>query len=136
LTGAILAKSFKQKTFAKSSHESEVAAAVDSVKPGIAAAKLVSELGGIPLKAWLWQDNEAGIKTLFAGEGVHPRTRHYLIRWHFIHFMVEKGILEIKYVSTDAMKADYLTKPQGGAKALNGINGLGLFQPKADAREG
>ena len=136
LTGAILAKSFKQKIFAKSSHESEVAAAVDSVKPGIAAAKLVSELGGIPLKAWLWQDNEAGIKTLFAGEGVHPRTRHYLIRWHFIHFMVEKGILEIKYVSTDAMKADYLTKPQGGAKALNGINGLGLFQPKADAREG
>jgi hypothetical protein len=43
------------------------------------------------------------------------RTRHINIRYYFVKERVERGDIEFKYVPTDEMLADILTKPlQGG----------------------
>ena len=41
----------------------------------------------------------------------HDKTNHIEVRYHFIRDMVQKGFVNIKYVSTKEQVADMLTKP-------------------------
>ena len=41
----------------------------------------------------------------------HSRTKHIEIRYHFIRDHVQKGDIELEFVSTDSQWADILTKP-------------------------
>ncbi|KAL5708855.1 hypothetical protein ACHQM5_017835 [Ranunculus cassubicifolius] len=40
----------------------------------------------------------------------HNRTRHIAIKHHYIRDQVEKGKIEVKYISTEDQVADILTK--------------------------
>jgi hypothetical protein len=44
------------------------------------------------------------------------RTRHFNIKYFHITDLIESGEVEIQYCPTDAMLADYMTKPLTGAK--------------------
>ena len=41
----------------------------------------------------------------------HDKSKHIEIRYHFIHDMVQKGVVELQYIPTDDQTADILTKP-------------------------
>ena len=41
----------------------------------------------------------------------HDKSKHIEIRYHFICDMVQKGSVELQYISTDDHTADVLTKP-------------------------
>ena len=41
----------------------------------------------------------------------HDKSKHIEIRYHFIHDMVQKGAVELKYIPTNDQTADVLTKP-------------------------
>ena len=41
----------------------------------------------------------------------HDKSKHIEIRHHFIHDMVQKGAVDLQYISTDDQTADVLTKP-------------------------
>ena len=41
----------------------------------------------------------------------HDKSKHIEIRYHFIRDMVQKGAVELQYISTDDQTADVLTKP-------------------------
>jgi hypothetical protein len=44
------------------------------------------------------------------------RTRHYYIKYFYISDLIKKKEVSIKYCPTDAMIADYMTKPLTGQK--------------------
>ena len=41
----------------------------------------------------------------------HDKSKHIEIQYHFIHDMVQKGVVELQYISTDNHTADVHTKP-------------------------
>ena len=41
----------------------------------------------------------------------HDKSKHIEIQYHFIHDMVQKGVIELQYIPTDDQTADVLTKP-------------------------
>ena len=46
----------------------------------------------------------------------HDKLKHIEIRYHYIRDMVHKGVLKIKYVSTEEQVVDILTKPLSRVK--------------------
>ena len=44
------------------------------------------------------------------------RTRHFNFKYFYITDLIQRGEIQIEYCPTDAMIADYLTKPLVGAK--------------------
>ena len=53
-------------------------------------------------------------------------TKHIDIRYHFIHFEVQKGSINLIYCPTEEMTADVLTKALPNAKAKHFAKMLGL----------
>ena len=41
----------------------------------------------------------------------HDKSKHVEIRYHFIRDMVQKGAIELQYISTNDQVVDVLTKP-------------------------
>ena len=41
----------------------------------------------------------------------HDKSKHTKTRYHFIHDMVQKGAVELQYISTDDQTIDVHTKP-------------------------
>ena len=39
------------------------------------------------------------------------KSKHIEIQYHFIHDMVQKGVVELKYIPTDDQNANVLTEP-------------------------
>jgi hypothetical protein len=46
------------------------------------------------------------------------RTRHFNIKYFYITDLIERKEVQVEYCPTDAMIADYMTKPLVGAKFL------------------
>nr|GFD50176.1 retrovirus-related Pol polyprotein from transposon TNT 1-94 [Tanacetum cinerariifolium] len=57
----------------------------------------------------LYCDNRSGI-ALYCNNVQHSRSNHIGIRHHFIREQVEKGVVELYFVTTDYHLADIFTK--------------------------
>ena len=55
-------------------------------------------------------DSTAAISNTVNAGRFHARMKHVEIRYHYIRDMVQKGILKVAKVHTDANVADILTK--------------------------
>ena len=62
----------------------------------------------------IYYDNQSCIK-LFENPVFHNRSKHNEIRYHFIGDSVQRGAVQLAYISTDDQVADILTKslPKG-----------------------
>ena len=40
----------------------------------------------------------------------HEKSKHIEIQYHFIHYMVQKGVVELQFISTDNQNVDVHTK--------------------------
>lgn len=58
----------------------------------------------------MYNDNQSAQK-LTNNSMFHSRTKHIDIRHHFIRDAIKDNMIEIKYLSTNSMIADILTKP-------------------------
>ena len=56
------------------------------------------------------EDNQVAI-ALARNPVAHARTKHIDIHYHFIREGIQNGAIDLKYVATNAMVADILTKP-------------------------
>ena len=56
----------------------------------------------------------------------HARTKHIDIRYHFVHEGVQNGAIILKYVPTDEMIADILSKPLPKHPFEKLVIGLGM----------
>ena len=58
----------------------------------------------------------------------HDRSKHIEIRYHFIWNYVQRGVVELQYISVDEKVAEILTKSLGKGKFVFFRDKLGVLQ--------
>ena len=116
----------RQATVALSSTESEYSAATQATKEGVWCSRQLKELG-YPLKDPLkiYGDN-SGCVALAKNPEFHARTKHIEIQHHFIRERVEAKEVQLRWVPTERMVADVLTKSLGRGPFERARDMLGL----------
>jgi hypothetical protein len=112
--GVVYADSSKQKIVSKSSTEAELIGLTDGASQVIWCRNYLIEQGYQQLPAIIYQDNTSSITICLKGRSDSKRTRHVAIRYFFLKNYVERFELMIKYLPTEMMLADLLTKPLQG----------------------
>jgi hypothetical protein len=124
--GAVSWSSKRQEIVSLSTTESEYVAAMHGGKEALWLRSLISEVfGSIKEPTTLFSDNQAAI-SLTRDHQYHARTKHIDVRYHWIRWVVEQGVLKLIYCPTDDMVADVLTKALPSAKVKHFAAGLGL----------
>ncbi|KRY44405.1 Retrovirus-related Pol polyprotein from transposon TNT 1-94 [Trichinella britovi] len=112
---AINWESRKQRTVALSSTEAEYMALSEACKEAMHLKRMIEAITGLCKSVVLQSDNQSELK-LAKNPVFHARTKHIDIRYHFIREAAERKDVELRYLPTEQMMADVLTK--------------GLFKPK------
>ena len=107
----ILWKSMKQKIVTKSSTESELVAAADSVSYSYQIKNLLSEFGYKDLKINIQQDNLSTIQMIINNKPTSQRTRHIDLKYFFLRNRENMKDIKVNYTPTNLMIADIMTKP-------------------------
>jgi hypothetical protein len=114
-TGAINAKSTRQKLNTKSSTESELVGLSDMGSNVLWHLQFMQAQVMDPPAAVIRQDNMSTISMIKKGSSGSERTKHVAIRYYWLKDKIKSGDLEIIYCPTNSMIADILTKPLQGA---------------------
>lgn len=124
--GAICWGSKRQPITALSSTEAEYIALSTSVREILWLKQLAGEIDEhLNGHANVYCDNQGALR-LAETEAFRPRTKHIDIRYHHIRELVEKGVINIDYVSTEVMTADSLTKAVSAEKQKLCTKEMGL----------
>lgn len=116
----------KQQTIALSSTEAEYIAICESSKEAIYLRNILCELqcrNDSPVL--LYNDNQSAQK-LTENALFHKRTKHIDVKYHFVRSVVNKGLIEVKYLKTTDMPADILTKSLSSCKHYRFVEQLGI----------
>lgn len=106
----------KQKTIALSTAESETHAAVQATKEAIWLRNILQELSLEQSQpTTIYCDNQAAI-ALSRNPEYHSRSKHVDIQYHFLRQHVEIQTVELKFIGSEDMAADGLTKPLSRVK--------------------
>jgi hypothetical protein len=70
-------------------------------------------------------DNQCCIK-MMENPVFHDKTKYIEIQYHYIHDMVQRGVVKLQYVGTNEQVADVLTKPLSRVKFEYFRNKLGV----------
>ncbi|KAF5775409.1 putative RNA-directed DNA polymerase [Helianthus annuus] len=108
-------KSQLQHIVALSTTESEYVALTEAVKEALWLKGILKELGikaNVPV---ICCDNQGAIQ-LSKNSVYHERTKHISVKLHFIRDIVNKKLVEIKWVETEQNTADVFTKCLPGSK--------------------
>lgn len=109
--GAVSWLSKKQATVALSTAEAEYVALSTATQEAIWLRRLLADMGEPPEgPTEIYEDNQGAISMAKNPVG-HARTKHIDIRYHFVRERVQDGAITLKYIGTDEMVADILTKP-------------------------
>jgi hypothetical protein len=88
--------------------------------------KMLVGLFGVQLRPTvIYCDNQSCIK-LSENPVFHDRSKHIEIRYHFIRDYVQRGAVELQYISTEEQVADILTKALGRGKFVFFRDKLGV----------
>lgn len=109
--GPVSWASRKQKSTATSSTEAEYYALHMATCEALWFHNLFEELGyPFTNPITIFCDNQSTIKLAKNGE-YHARTKHIRVQYHQVRDALEANLIELKYVPTEEMVADGLTKP-------------------------
>lgn len=99
----------KQKTVAMSTAEAEYVALSEATKEAIHLRRFLFEVLGTVEATTIFCDNQSA--GLMAKNPVfHERTKHIAIKYHFVREVIESKDIIVKYLPTEEMPADVLTK--------------------------
>ena len=126
--GTIYGGSLKHRLNSKSSTEAELISVFDGTNQ-VLWTKYFLECQGYEVNnSTIYQDNGANILLKRNGKRSSKKgTRHISIRYFFITDKVQKGEIDIEYMPTGKMIADYFTKPLQGnlfRKMIDQIQGI------------
>jgi ribosomal protein S18 len=114
-TGAVMRKSSKQKLNTKSSMEAELVGASDYLPNTIWLKYFLEEQGYRIQENTFMQDNQSAMKLEMNGrKSCGQKSRHIDIRYFFIKDRFENDNIKVIYCPTEAMLADFFTKPLQG----------------------
>jgi hypothetical protein len=118
-------KSKRRQNVATSTTTAEIDSLYVGVIEGIWMKNFLKELG-LDLKTVKWyQDNQSAIKTLNSEKNM-DKTRHELVKIHYLREKVRENEIEIHYAATKEMIADIFTKPLNRGDFERQRNRLGL----------
>ena len=86
---------------------------------------LLAELGYHVSHIPLFGDNQ-GLIFIASNAVIEPRTKHIDIRYHYIHEVYNKEIVDVFYIDGNDNPADIFTKNLGAVKFLKFRSQLGL----------
>jgi hypothetical protein len=100
-----------QSTIAQSSTEAEFISAFNTSRAVVQYRQLLEEFGHSQDRATvIWEDNQSCI-----AQSKNPvqtkRTKHYLLKYHYLRHLTESGIISLEYITTLDQVADIFTKP-------------------------
>jgi hypothetical protein len=108
----------KQKSVAMSFAEAEYMTASHASCEAIWLCKLLVGIFGVQMRlTMIYCDNQSCIK-LSENPVFHDKSQHIEIRYHFIRDYVQRGAIELQYISTEDQVADILTKALGRGKFI------------------
>ncbi|KAK9695095.1 hypothetical protein QE152_g33107 [Popillia japonica] len=108
--GAISWCTKRQQTVALSTTEAEYMSLTTAAQEGLWLKRLQKELfPDVEDHYKIYCDNQSAIN-LASNNVFNPRTKHIDVRHHFIKELVNSNKIMLKYVKTDEMVADFLTK--------------------------
>jgi Reverse transcriptase (RNA-dependent DNA polymerase) len=115
--GGIMSLSTKQKVNTRSSTEAELVS-LDDIIAKVIWTKLFLQAQDYKVKQnIIMRDNISSMKLEMNGKtSSGKRTRHLDIKYFYITDLINQKQVTIQYCPTDAMLADYMTKPLTGAK--------------------
>jgi hypothetical protein len=100
---------------AKSSTESELIGLSEGLPQVIWTRNFLIAQGYAVGTVEVKQDNKSTIKLAEKGRSTSSRTRHVSVRYFFVKDRIESKEVNISYLETASMVADYFTKPLQGA---------------------
>ena len=110
-SGSCVSVSKKSTIIALSSTEAEYVGMFEASKIILWLRQLLLELGFPPTQPTiLYEDNKSAIHISENGND-KGRTKHMDVRYHLIRDLIKTQVINIKYMPTDSMIADILTKP-------------------------
>ena len=108
--GAVAWSSKKQSTVALSTAKAEYVDATHCAKQVIWHRSLFTEVGlPLPSTSTIFSDNQAAVSIAHHPEH-HARTKHIDIAHHFLQDLVQDGILNLVYITSENNLADIFTK--------------------------
>jgi hypothetical protein len=134
----------KQRIITRNSTEAELVALLDHLQEGELVQELLLDLGAlcdvemierVPL---LYQDNQSTISIVTTGGG-QARTKYMRVRGEYVKERLDAKECEIKYIKTEEMVADVLTKPlvgEGFHKLARQLLGRTRFQTSYASNRG
>jgi hypothetical protein len=114
--GCVEAKSKKQSLVTKNSTESEMVALSDMASLAIGWREFMLAQGYSIGAIEIEQDNTSCMKVVEKGKSFNPYSRHINIRYFFVKDRIEKKEIKLKYVKTEDLVADVMTKPLQGTR--------------------
>ena len=108
--GAITWRSKKQTTIALSSMKAEYVAISKAAREACWLRSLYDELGFTQDDLTLIRGDNDGSIAIAKNPQFHKRTKHIVIRWHWVRDLVRDGILKIGTCRDKDQTADVLTK--------------------------
>ncbi len=109
--GPISWLSQRQATVALSTAEAEYIALSSASQEAVWLQRLLTDIGEDYTKPMTIMEDNQGAIAIAKNPVGHKRTKHIDIRYHFVREQVQKGVIEIEYLSTKEMLADIFTKP-------------------------
>ena len=115
--GVLCSVSTKQKVVSRSSTEAELIGLDDVISKVLWSKLFIEAQGHIVKTRVIYRDNTSSMKLEENGKASSgKRTRHFNIKYVYVTDLIQRNEVEIQYCPTDAMIADYMTKPLVGAK--------------------
>ena len=117
--GAIISwRSRLQPTVALSTVEAEYMAACGAAQEAVWLRRLLACFGrGTDDPTTIFGDNQGSL-ALMKNPVFHKRTKHIAIRFHYVRELVQSQVISCKYLCTEDMLADMMTKAVGGPRLV------------------
>ena len=110
MCGSVISwQSRKQKTVSLSSTEAEYVALSEATREAIYLRNLMYEITGKLCVITLHCDNQSALKLAVNNQSLN-RTKHIDVRHHYVKDAIKNNLIKVKYISTQEMPADLLTK--------------------------
>lgn len=119
-------ESRKQRCVALSSTEAEYLAIGDACKEFCFVKNFMYEIFDKMIPCSVYNDNQSALKLLEEKEYCHKKTKHIDLRFHFVKDVIKNCNVVSKYLPTDKMVADILTKPLSSSKHSRFVYELSL----------
>jgi hypothetical protein len=74
--------------------------------------KLANELSFLQLRPTIIHEDNLGAKQLAESGSFKGRSKHFELRWRFLHHYINRGIVSIKAIKRDLQLADVGTAPR------------------------